>query len=138
MLGKVKRTNLGQERIPFVDALGCECLLQESVGIPASTTAPTSAIWLGATDRMLLDRGMVASLILHLQTWLRTGSFVVEPPETPMDLLGQIADALSEDESIEDKKAYLEEMGIDVEALLERSRKLFRDHLGEETEKPKC
>lgn len=81
-LGKVTLTSRGFELIEFKDLYDEPCSLQKS-----SLLEPS--IWLGCMNnaqphhitrqivspRMHLSRYQVKSLIMHLQNWLKTGSF---------------------------------------------------------------
>lgn len=74
MLGEIKLTQRGFERIEFSDADNDKCSLQQS---SATTGEPPGAsfIWLGCETRMHLNREQVKALTEHLVNWLNTGSF---------------------------------------------------------------
>lgn len=90
-LGVVTQTVRGFELIDFVDRYGEACSLQQS-SLAIYEQPGASAVWLGCDHetihektgercgaRMHLDREKVAALIPHLQAWLKTGSFRIEP-----------------------------------------------------------
>jgi len=87
-LGKTKKTPRKFEVITFMDYNGEECSLQAS-SLAMYTQPGSSAIWLGCnkppdlirgehvSPRMHLTLEHVKALVNHLQSWIRTGSFVI-------------------------------------------------------------
>lgn len=98
-LAKEKQTSRGFALLQFKDHNGVRCSLQTS-SLAIYEEPGTSAIWLGCDDanprhlipgegwkpiampkdylsdtRIHLNREQVDALILHLQQWMRTGSF---------------------------------------------------------------
>ena len=78
-LGPVTRTDRGFELVEFRDCYDKDCELQAS-SLAVYEKPGTSAVWLGrGSPRMHLDRDQVAALILHLQNWLKRGTFKFKP-----------------------------------------------------------
>lgn len=76
---KIERTTRGFEIIEFLDYYGDEVELQQS-SLALTEQPGWGAIWLGQPGhRMHLEYQQVRELIKHLQAWIDTGSFEVQP-----------------------------------------------------------
>lgn len=91
MLGEVRETDRGFEKVAFKDDYDKECSLQQSSAIGTCPTPGGSFVWLGMNSpdcpmvrpenlppmfcRMHLNREQVFDLIQLLTNWHNTGSF---------------------------------------------------------------
>lgn len=72
---KIEKTERGFEIIRFKDFYGGECTLQQS-SLALYDKPGSSAIWFGLGDkRMHINLELTKELLLHLQNWVKDGSF---------------------------------------------------------------